>query len=274
MILFTSDLDRTLIYSKKMMETYPGQEALPAVPVEHNRGEIITFMSDKSINLLKEFHEKHLFVPVTTRAFYQYERIRIFQDEIKPKFAICNNGGTILIDGKVDSEWEKIILGRLATTALPKQDILKEFAKIRHQDWVEKEFLVDDFFYVFHVNKDRVPHAELAGFETELQKLGWKTFLHGRKLYILPISLEKAFAVRQLKTYLDYDLHIAAGDSLMDYKMIAEADIGYSPLHGELFEFKGNDASAKVTWLTQNGAASTEELLTNILKKQNTSKTR
>ena len=262
LILFTSDLDRTLIYSNSMMEEYP--VAGEVTPVEHKGEEVITFMSQHSIELLQQFNQKHLFVPVTTRALYQYERIHTIANVLKPKFAIVSNGGTILIDGKPDMEWSKLIRRRLASTSLPNEDMLKVFAEIRHESWVERDFYIDDLFYMFHVNKEHIPHTELAEFEKELIGLGWRMFLHGKKLYILPYNLNKAFAVQHLQSYVDYDIHVAAGDSIMDYDMLIQADVGYSPIHGELFEVQGNDL--KVKWLNGKGATSTEELMSNLLE--------
>jgi hydroxymethylpyrimidine pyrophosphatase-like HAD family hydrolase len=266
LILFTSDLDRTLIYSDKMMKTHPVDNEI--VPVEYKGEEAITFMTQTSIELLKKFNQENLFVPVTTRALYQYERIHLFQEEIKPKFAIVNNGGTILIDGQVDTEWDKLIRRRLEVTSVPMEDMLRAFAKIRHDQWVEKEFQVDTFFYMFHVNTANIPHAELADFEVELQQLGWRMFLHGRKLYILPHNLNKAFAVSRLQSYVEYEVHVAAGDSLMDYDMILLAEHGFSPTHGELYDVKRNDS--RVKWLNRKGAGSAEELLQNLLELKTT----
>ncbi len=262
MILFTSDLDRTLIYSDKMIKKYPIIGEI--TPVEYKGDEIISFMSQRSIDLLQQFNEKHLFVPVTTRALYQYERINVFQKLITPKFAIVSNGGTILIDGKPDVEWSNLVSERLSSTSLPNEDMLKTFSKIRHESWVERDFYIDNLFYMFHVNRDHVPYEELAVFEKELLELGWRMFLHGKKLYVLPFNLNKAFAVKRLQSYVDYDIHIAAGDSIMDYDMIIQADEGYSPKHGELYEVQGNDS--KVRWLNENGVASTEELISNLME--------
>ncbi|OCA86791.1 hypothetical protein A8L44_05795 [Bacillus sp. FJAT-27986] len=261
MILFTSDLDRTLIYSKNMMDKYPIDNQI--TPVEFKDDQVITYMSQTSIDLLQQFNQQHLFVPVTTRALYQYERIEVFQQKIKPKYAIVSNGGTILVDGKSDSEWDDFIKNHLSVTSLPHHDMLNTFAKIRHDSWVEREFYIDSLFYMYHVNKDTLPHQELLSFEDELNKIGWRTFLHGRKLYILPSNLNKVFAVEHLKKRLDYDIHTAAGDSLMDYDMIAIADKGYSLKHGELYDVKPNDP--KINWLKGKGAASTEDLIKNLL---------
>jgi hydroxymethylpyrimidine pyrophosphatase-like HAD family hydrolase len=231
--------------------------------VEFKESEIITYMSHSSFELLKEFNQKHLFVPVTTRALYQYERIDVFQHEIMPKFAIVNNGGTIIVDGKADQRWDEIIRKKLQDTSSPEEDMLKLFAKIRHETWVEREFNVDQFFYMFHVNRENTPFKELHSFESELHQIGWRMFLHGRKLYVLPHHLNKAFAVSRLKNYMDYEIHVAAGDSIMDYDMLLQADYGFCPTHGELFEMRGDDPN--IRWLNRKGACSTEELLQTLL---------
>ncbi|QCR31000.1 HAD family hydrolase [Lysinibacillus sp. SGAir0095] len=262
MILFTSDLDRTLIYSNTMMETYP--IAGDVIPVEHKEEKIVSYMSRDSIDLLKQFSKDHLFVPVTTRAVYEYERIHALSKDINPKYAITSNGGTILIDGKPDLEWSKIVRNRLAEQSQPKEEMIRVFAKIRHESWVLREFYIEDLFYMFRVDRKLVPRGELAAFQKELAPMGWSIFLHGRKLYVLPTSLNKAYAVQYLQNFVDYDLHVAAGDSMMDYDMIIDADYGYSQLHGELYEKQPDDE--KVIWLNGMGATSTEELLRNILE--------
>lgn len=244
-----------------MMKKFPIHDGVTAI--EYKEDEAIGFMSQHSIELLKKFHEKHLFVPVTTRAIYQYERIVAFQQWIQPKYAITSNGGTILVNGKPDALWGQLIRQKVATTSLPKEDLLQVFAEIRNEVWVEKEHYIDELFFMFHVNRQYIPYQELLGFEKRIYAIGWRMFLHGRKLYILPIQLNKAFAVAHLQKYVEYDMHVAAGDSLMDYDMLMQAGIGYSPTHGELFDKQGNDS--KVTWLKEQGAASTEELLGHLL---------
>ncbi|RID81804.1 hypothetical protein D1953_19630 [Peribacillus asahii] len=267
MILFTSDLDRTLIYSERMMTEYPIESETACVEMMDERS--ITFMSYQSIKLLSTFHENHLFVPVTTRALHLYKRIYLFQNDIKPPFAVTSNGGTILIDGVVDQDWHQELYARIVRTSLPKEDMLQAFAAIRHESWVLRESYVDDLFYVFQIVKEAVPYDELAAFEVELKKIGWRTFLHGRKLYILPQQVDKAFAVQRVKEYIDdYEVHVAAGDSFMDYLMMKEADIGYSPLHGEIFETM--PSAPKVTWLNGRGVAFTEELLMKLLESKTT----
>ena len=97
MLLFTSDLDRTLIYSKRMMDNFP--PATTPVVAERLDGEAMSMMTEATTKLLLQVHEQTLFVPVTTRAVHQYERIHLIKD-LCPTFAITSNGGTILENGR------------------------------------------------------------------------------------------------------------------------------------------------------------------------------
>ncbi|UZM99040.1 hypothetical protein OL548_00085 [Lysinibacillus sp. MHQ-1] len=72
MILFTSDLDRTLIYSKRMMEMFP--PISDKVVVEHKANEKMSMMTKETAILLQQVHQQTLFVPVTTRALHQYKK--------------------------------------------------------------------------------------------------------------------------------------------------------------------------------------------------------
>jgi hypothetical protein len=46
--------------------------------------------------------------------------------------------------------------------------MLKTFAKIRNDGWVEREFNNDDFFFIFRIHKAHLPQNELHSFESEL----------------------------------------------------------------------------------------------------------
>jgi len=261
MILFTSDLDRTLIYSSRMIEAYPVLGRIRIV--EKKEGKTISYMSEEAIQLLQSFHQEHLFVPVTTRALHQYKRIQFFQEELQPKYAITSNGGTILINGKVDEDWRKLLHDRISHSSIVEKEVLKLFAELRHSNWVESEHYVDQSFFMFRINRELMPTDEMDEFSTILNKNGWKLYLHGTKLYMLPIHLTKENAITQLKEYVDFDFQVAGGDSVMDYDMLCGSTISYSFKHGDLFKEKGHDNH--IQWIEQLGIHAAEELLTNLL---------
>ena len=95
-ILFT-DLDNTLIYSKKT-------DIAEKIPVELYNGEVNSFMSKHSYELLHKLNEMLLIVPITTRTYIQYSRIDF---GFNPKYVLCANGGILLKDGIKSDEWYK-----------------------------------------------------------------------------------------------------------------------------------------------------------------------
>lgn len=229
------------------------------IPVEFKRDQHLSFMSKTSINLLKKFNKHHLFVPVTTRSLTQYKRIKLFQRELVPKLAIVNNGGTILLNGKVDENWKKAIENQINGTSAPKEDIFRLLSYIGNKQWIEKITNVDDLFFLLSVKSKNIPIDEIPHIETEFLRVGWRIHLNGRKLYILPICLSKATAIIQIKKYVDFDFQVAAGDSFMDLDMLKQATYGFSPKHGEIFKAKHQET--KINWLNETGLDFAEELL-------------
>ena len=78
--------------------------------------------------------------------------------------------------------------------------------------------------------------AEMEQLQIQLKECGWASYLHGRKFYIVPQELTKGAAVGYLKEQHNYDMHFAAGDSLMDMSMLYLANRSFAPLHGEIMQ--------------------------------------
>src|SRR5690348_3965768 len=100
MMIYASDLDQTLVYSRRALripEDTPG-----LVPAEWINGKLSAFMSAYALERLQSLPQDIVFMPVTTRTVEQYRRIHIFQNECIPKYAVTSNGGNIIVDGQVD----------------------------------------------------------------------------------------------------------------------------------------------------------------------------
>ncbi len=91
MDLFASDLDNTLIYS------YKRDLGTDTVCAEVDEGRKVSFMTNRSRELLEKVNQTMHFVPVTTRSVQQYQRIR-FGDTWSPHLALAANGGVLLRD--------------------------------------------------------------------------------------------------------------------------------------------------------------------------------
>lgn len=262
MLLFTSDLDRTLIYSKRMMHQFP--PATPRIIAERLDGEAMSMMTEATAKLLNQVNVKTLFVPVTTRALHQYERIHLIRD-LNPTFAITSNGGTIVEKGRPSEQWAKVLRQRIEGSSIPDADLLRRFDAIISETWLQRTFYVDDLFYVYYVDLEVIRQEEVQGMILEFGALGWHVLLQGRKLYMLPKVLTKEAAIAYLKEHYTYDVHVAAGDSIMDYGMLATADIGYTPFHGDLKD-KQPEVLKNTIYSAHSGEAFTKNLLEEVLR--------
>ena len=99
-LLIASDLDRTLIYSRAAFDLTPGAPQPPVVCVELSDGAPMSFVTATAHGLLTTLADSGTLVPVTSRTVAQYQRITLPGKD--SAFAICANGGRLLVDGVED----------------------------------------------------------------------------------------------------------------------------------------------------------------------------
>ncbi|EOO13916.1 HAD family hydrolase [Bacillus cereus] len=231
-MIFASDLDQTLIYSRKSFRAHIEDASIQLI--ETLDGKEISFISYKTISLLKKLQLHSHFIPVTTRTIEQFQRLLLFKNEIVPEYVVTSNGGNILHNGKQDTIWKKKIQKRISTECLESNDILKEFEQLAHKDWVTSKKTADRLFHYCIVKRENIPYDELKAFTAWLDEQGWTHSLQGRKLYFVPKPVNKWDAVQYIKEILQIDTVITAGDSLLDLCMLEKANYAFAPLHGEL----------------------------------------
>ena len=211
-ILFT-DLDNTLIYSRKM-------DIKKRISVEVYKGEDNSFMSKYSYELLKKLHERLLIVPVTTRTYTQYERINL---SILPKYVLCANGGQLLKDGASDDEWYLKSLEIIADSADERQKAFTMLEKDKRRIFecrnIDNLFIFTKCDDIEDVVKDLKSELNLDLVEVLYNK---------EKLYIMPKKLNKADTVRRFINEYKGKRIFAAGDTEFDKGMIELADIGFA----------------------------------------------
>ncbi|MEE1131178.1 MAG: HAD family hydrolase [Caryophanon sp.] len=262
MKLFTTDLDRTLIFSNRTIGNCTDVRC-----VELFEGKEQSFMSNKQIDMLHELKESTHIIPVTTRSQMQYERVSFFQQELIPSYAVMANGGIIFKDGKRDTQWDEIVQQNMKE-ALPICDFPTRFEMHRAHDFFLREYEVEGLFYMLAVDLATLRHEELRAFQDDLATEGWTSYLHGRKFYALPSTLTKEAAVKYVASQLAHTEHIAAGDSMMDLGMMQFADVGYTPKHGEVYEKYGDTCPVNV--ILKEGAEFAEAMLAQILATKTT----
>lgn len=261
-MIFASDLDQTLIYSRKAFRTSIEDEHIQLI--ETLDGKEISFITHKTISLLKELQLQAQFIPVTTRTIEQFQRITLFQTEIIPEYAITSNGGNILHNGKLDTTWKNIQTERLAA-CMEKEDVLTEFQNIAHEEWVISQKTADDLFHYCIIKRDNIPYDELHSFTTWLNKQGWAHSLQGRKLYFVPKPVNKWDAVQYVQEKLQVKTVITAGDSLLDLCMLERANHAIAPLHGE-FETKQRCLLPHIERTNEIGIYAAEEIVDKALQ--------
>lgn len=232
-VLFTSDLDRTLIFSTRTKLQHVAYE-----PIEQLGGRTISYMSKATYAQLTELHKMLDFVPVTTRSLKQYERLTLFQGALQPKLAIVANGGIILRNGIVDEVWQARVMRQMATLPLLHEQLPAHFKDDFSAPFVVAVHEMDQLFYVLKVDGEKLERQALAMFQCQLERYGWTCNLQGKKLYVTPQFLTKGLAVNSIKQQFMYNWHVAAGDAALDLPMLVLADTCFIPQHGEL----ANDA--------------------------------
>lgn len=230
-VLVASDLDRTLIYSRKAMAL--GRPDDPAVCVEVHDGKEASFLTAAAAKLLTDVAEGAALVPVTTRIAEQYARVRL--PGPPPRHAIAANGGLLLVDGVPDRAWGRQVARNLREHA-PLAQVWDHVADVCSPEWTSKLRNAAGLFCYAVVQPARLPEGFVDDVTAWAAQRGWRTSLQCRKLYWVPASLTKGAAVAEVASRIGAGTVVAAGDSLLDIDLLLAADRGIHPRHGELFE--------------------------------------
>ena len=249
MILFASDLDNTLIHSYKRTNT--------GICVDIKDGKKMSFMSEKTYNMLQTISERVEFLPITTRSLEQYNRLRLLKYK-HPKYAITSNGGILIVDNVIDKEWYKNSKWMIDDSIPELQktlNILKKDPMI-----TLKERMVDGLF-VFAKTKDIDFTSNRLKDKLDLRKVVIKK--HKDKIYVLPRKLNKGIALKRAKKKLGYDFVIAAGDSMFDVPMLQLSNIPIIPLSKKIQPYINNK---ELLIFDTIGTSFSEDILEFVLK--------
>lgn len=261
-VLVASDLDRTLIYSAAALGLdMPDEQAPRLLCVEVYQHRPLSYLTERAAGLLRQLASAAVFVPATTRTREQYRRIGL--PGPVPPFAICANGGHLLVDGHTDRDWHESVTRRLADACAPLAEVRAHLAATADPAWLLKDRVAEDLFAYLVVERALLPAGwveELAGWAGER---GWTVSLQGRKVYAVPKPLTKSAALAEVVARTGAARVLAAGDSLLDTDLLLAADSAWRPGHGELAE--AGWTAPGVTVLEVSGVAAGEEILRRML---------
>ncbi|MDF2443566.1 MAG: hypothetical protein JWR01_1769 [Subtercola sp.] len=260
--LAACDLDRTLIYSPRAFWLESADADAPGMVVsELYRGTPISFMTRRAEALLADLRAASVFVPVTTRTVIQYQRVQL--PGPTPAYAITSNGGVLLVDGVPDAAWEASVRRRLAEEAAPIAQLTALLAHPSAAAWIEKVNNAEDLFVYAIVDRAAMPPSWEAELEATCRALGWSVSVQGRKLYCVPHPVTKSDAVAEVRRRAGASVVLAAGDSLLDQRMLEQADLAFRPAHGELDE--AGFVNGNLTITASRGILAGEELLRSMI---------
>lgn len=216
MVVFCSDLDNTLVYS------YRHDIGNEKICVELYQGREVSFVTEKTLELLKRVKESILFVPTTTRTREQYERIDLGVGV--PEYALVCNGGVLLEKGEENEAWYQESMRMIEESRLE----LEKAEELMEKDEA-RNFEVRNIRGLFLFTKSRIPEQSVTYLEQALDLSKVEVFRNGVKVYVVPKKLNKGEALRRLRSRLGAERIIAAGDSTFDIPMLEAADLGFAP---------------------------------------------
>lgn len=208
MTFFVTDLDKTLIFSKRFVNNEDVEV------IEYKDNQELSYMTKTALNTLKSINEKITIIPITSRSLEQYKRIDF---NINFKYAILSNGGTILYNGIIDNEWKEIIKKEFNKMNLTNVEALLHNSSSLFENFYE---LKDDSYYYARV-KENQEFVVLKLLKPFLGK-DWNCFIQDNKLYVMPKFVTKENALKYLieKYNLDLSDSFGAGDGKQDEKFL------------------------------------------------------
>ena len=268
--LVASDLDRTLIYSSAALALdVPDEQAPRLLAVEVLNGRPLSFMTERAAALLVELVDMCIFVPATTRTRAQYRRVHLPGPRSEgnrhrtPRYAICANGGQLLVDGAVDHDWHAEVRRRLAASCAPLEEVTRHLARTADPQWTHKQRIAEDLFAYLVVERNLLPTGWVDELTAWAADRNWAVSLQGRKIYAVPEPLTKSAALAEVKRRTGTCTVLSAGDSLLDAELLQAADTAYRPGHGELADIGWT--RPHVIALPDIGAAAGEEITRRLL---------
>ncbi|MET8947799.1 HAD family hydrolase [Streptomyces sp. NPDC004542] len=262
-VLVASDLDRTLIYSSAALAlTMPDPRAPRLLCVEVHESRPLSYMTETAAGLLTDLGDAAVFVPTTTRTRKQYQRINL--PGPAPVYAICANGGHLLVDGVSDGDWHRRVTERLAGECAPLAEVQEHLLRTADPLWVRKHRVAEDLFAYLVVERELLPEDWVKELAVWAENRGWTVSLQGRKIYAVPKPLTKSAAVREVARRTGAELVLGAGDSLLDADLLLAVDRGWRPGHGELADTGWR--APGITALPERGVLAGERITREFLK--------
>ncbi|MFF2531503.1 hypothetical protein ACFVS2_21585 [Brevibacillus sp. NPDC058079] len=254
--MFFSDLDRTLIYSKRFVEGID----TPLVLVEEKDGREISYMTPASYISLQEMRSLTTFVPVTARKWEEAMRISFIKND-PPEILVCEAGRSIFRNGRRDVFWDAHIYHLMEANQEDRKEAMERFfvemKALGYPAWSINEYMV--MTKVDGWTKDQ--KERVSDMYSWFYERGCLLLIQGRKVYLIPQGISKASAIRYLIQLYNPLITVSSGDAEMDASMFAVTSDGIAPLHHTI------SLLPKCSITQQSGIYASEEIIAYAKKK-------
>ncbi|WP_299057849.1 hypothetical protein [uncultured Nocardioides sp.] len=222
--LVLSDLDRTLVWSRRTWDRAVDPDPGPLVCVEELDGAEHAYVTRAAYDELAEGARTDRLVWVTTRTPDQLRRLRL----PAVRHALCLNAGRLLVDGVEDADFTAATSAAVAsvTSAAGLVDGLGDLLEV---PWVRRVRDADGVFCYLLMTGDEPPATWWDRLGAGVADAGWVMTPERTKTYLTPAPLTKGAGVARLLERTGLPLAAAAGDSLLDADMLALAAAALTP---------------------------------------------
>jgi hypothetical protein len=229
--LIASDLDRTLIFSVAFATKWP--TATPVCDVESYQGRNISVMAEEVRQSLSQLSKQVTLIPATTRTRAQLRRLDL---GFSARYEVCNSGATILEHDQRDREWDATVRSLVAAECMSYDEAATGFDSWIGKGWMRQLRDAEGVFLIASVNSNDLPGEEVDVLTEKLVAGNWRVVHQGSKVYALPRVITKSAAAGHLTQRLGLSSEDvwAAGDSVLDWDLLAHAGRAWTSVDGEL----------------------------------------
>jgi len=229
-IFFFSDIDDTLIQTRRKTDFTRGT----IVGAYNKDGVENSFFYEGTKFFIDTIMNSNImFIPTTARNIESYNRT-LFSNDKRIKYVILNFGGVILIDGEIDTQWQKNI-NQLYSEIISIQELNILLLNRLKSTKVELVIKIIDNFYIsiynkFNLGNKGVLHEVKNILREFINKYSdFYLYENDNSFALLPNFLNKKFAVEYLIKQYNPILTLGAGDNNTDLDFMNSTDFKIIP---------------------------------------------
>lgn len=245
---FISDLDRTLIYSKRAIQESDPEYCKNLIPIEYKDGRVISYMNKNAYDKLQKLiqYEEFKFLPCTMRTLQQTQRISFIKDV---KYYFTDGGINLYKKGNLCTSYGERLLS-----------LFHHYSYDNGYSWAKE---IEEVYFEL-TQKLGISDLEINRHfilpDTTLETYHINGCISGRKFYVFPDFLQKNCIFAFTGGLL---CGVVAGDSIFDASLLSMGnEKGLEPIvpkHGEIL---GSLAITK-----RSGPAAADDILSFVEQK-------